>query len=120
MLLTFRQSHAQSNPKDNAAALFKTLAIRDSLVYDDLLNTCNMDELSTLLAPYFQLLQDNGGPKFTGVVGRDRFIKDFKGYCARNNNPAAMKKVRRVVPGPLQPLLPGKIQRYKWEYKTIS
>ena len=107
MLLTFQQSHAQSNPKDNAAALFKTLTIRDSLVYDDLLNTCNMDELSTLLAPDFQLLQDNGGPKFTGVVGRDRFINDFRGYCARNNNPAVMKKVRRVVPGTLQAFATG-------------
>lgn len=108
ILVTFHQSNAQSNLKDNGATLFKTLAMRDSLVYDDLLNTCNINELSSILAPDFQFLQDNGGLKFTGVVDRDRFINDFKSYCARNNNPVTMKKVRRVVAGTLQAFATGK------------
>nr|WP_199077718.1 nuclear transport factor 2 family protein [Pedobacter sp. ASV19] len=107
VFVSSQPSHAQSNSKANAAALYKILAIKDSLVYDDILNTCNFNELSSILAPDFQFLQDNGGPKYTGVVDRDRFINDFKSYCARNNDPASEKKVRRVVAGTLQAYTSG-------------
>jgi ketosteroid isomerase-like protein len=102
IFLTSHQSNAQSNTSADEAALYKTLAIKDSLVFNDILNTCNFDELSSILAPNFQFLQDNGGPKYTGVVDRERFINDFKSYCTRNNNPSSFKKVRRVVAGTLQ------------------
>ncbi|RFM29366.1 nuclear transport factor 2 family protein [Chitinophaga silvisoli] len=107
IFVPFHPCNAQSTSKDSAAALYRILAIKDSLVYDDILNTCNFNELSSILAPDFQFLQDNGGPKYTGVVGRDRFINDFKSYCSKNNNPAAMKKVRRVVAGTLQAYTTG-------------
>lgn len=107
IFVTSHTSNAQSSPEDSAAALFKTLAIKDSLVYNDILNTCNFDELSSILASNFQFLQDNGGPKYTGVVNRDRFINDFKSYCTKNNNPASFKKVRRVVAGTLQAFTTG-------------
>lgn len=103
----FLQSNAQSNPKTSAAALYTTLSVKDSLVYDDILNSCNFNELSSILAPDFQFLQDNGGPKYTGVVDRDRFINDFKSYCTKNNDPTSLKKVRRVVPGTLQAYATG-------------
>ncbi|WP_428661013.1 nuclear transport factor 2 family protein [Runella sp.] len=99
---TSYQINAQSTTKASEAALCKTLAIKDSLVFNDILNTCNFNELSSILAPDFQFLQDNGGPKYTGVVDRERFINDFKSYCTRNNDPASFKKVRRVVAGTLQ------------------
>jgi ketosteroid isomerase-like protein len=107
IFVTSLQSNAQSNHEAFAEALYKTLAIKDSLLYDDILNTCNFDELSSILAPNFQLLQDNGGARYTGVVNRDRFINDFKGYCTRNNNPTSFKKVRRVVAGTLQAYTTG-------------
>lgn len=107
IFVPFHPCNAQSTAKDSTAALYRILAIKDSLVYDDILNTCNFNELSSILAPDFQFLQDNGGPKFTGVVDRDRFINDFKSYCSRNNNSAAMKKVRRVVAGTLQAYATG-------------
>lgn len=107
MFFAAQQSNAQGSTEGDAAALYKTLATRDSLVYNDLLNTCNFDELSSILAPGFRFLQDNGGTRYTGVVDRERFINDFKSYCTRNNAPGSFKKVRRVVPGTLQAFTTG-------------
>ncbi|WP_337045377.1 nuclear transport factor 2 family protein [Emticicia sp. 17c] len=107
IFVTYYTTNAQSSSEISVAALNKTLAIKDSLVYNDILNTCNFDELSSILAPNFQFLQNNGGPKYTGIVDRDRFINDFKSYCIKNNNPASFKKVRRVVAGTLQAYYTG-------------
>jgi hypothetical protein len=107
IFITSHQCNAQSNSEAGEAALNKTLAIKDSLVFDDILNTCDFNDLSSILAPNFQFLQDNGGPKYTGVVSRDRFINDFKGYCTRNNEPGSFRKVRRVVAGTLQAFATG-------------
>ncbi|HZY37122.1 MAG TPA: nuclear transport factor 2 family protein [Mucilaginibacter sp.] len=98
--------HTQTQQGEVSPALFSQLQEKDSLSFADVLCSCDIQQLSSLLSKDFLFYQDNGGPTYAAIADRSKYLDGSKGYCARNNQ-GPEKKIRRVVPGTLQVYLLG-------------
>ncbi len=63
---------------EKSSELFRTLKVKDSLIFDSSFNTCNLKVLAQLINDDFEFYHDKSGV----ITGKDDFIKSTKnGLC---------------------------------------
>jgi ketosteroid isomerase-like protein len=94
LLMSLLGYHAGAQTKNASATnLSEQLAARDSLLFNAVLNTCNISEVEGLFTPDFMYYQDKGDGKAPGAMPRLEFINNIKRRCARKDASMVVKRV---------------------------
>lgn len=83
-----------------APDLYNMLAAKDSLLFDIVFKTCDLNKLETILAKDFVFYHDGGYNNSTTPQDHTNFIKNIKQRCENKDNGPSMR--REIVKGTLQ------------------
>ncbi|CAI8762907.1 serine hydrolase [Chryseobacterium sp. IT-36CA2] len=84
-MLLMNMLHAQTEKTDT---LYKTIMSRDSLFFSKGYNTCNVNQMESMLSDSFEFYHDKGG-----FENKEKFIIDFKNGLCKSPETYQLKRV---------------------------
>ncbi|MCW3116983.1 MAG: hypothetical protein JWM28_1065 [Chitinophagaceae bacterium] len=94
--------NAQEKKKASSQELHTKLAIKDSLLFNAVFNTCSNREIENILANGFVFYQDKGYSAPPTKQARKEFIEKIKEFCAKKDNGKGIRMRREIVKNSLQ------------------
>jgi hypothetical protein len=103
MLGGIRSVNAQSGRDSGVGPkLFNELSARDSLLFNAVFNTCNLEEVASLLTEDFRYYSYNGNPLYSSFQTHAEFMEGIrKNFCEKKNKGGPLMR-RDVEQGTLQ------------------
>jgi Domain of unknown function (DUF4440) len=94
-LIIISSATAQIKTLDVDKELAERLSSKDSLIFTNILSTCDIDGISDLFSDDFVFLQTEGDGIYTTRIPREQFLSNSKSFCERINTGGS--KMKRVV-----------------------
>lgn len=94
-LIILNTAKSQTKMLDVDKSLFDDLSLKDSLIFNSILSTCNIDGISYLFSDDFVFLQSEDNAVYKTKIFRQLFLSNSKSFCERINK--SDNRMKRVV-----------------------